>query len=175
LRCCGAVHARLTCAAPILSRGGAAAAGGSGPDGCSAALRHLVRLGVLGGCSGAAADGSAWTTVLSKAGGATVRAEARACAHRGERVRVRGGVQFYGNADPQNKVTNEFAAPVLARYIVRYTARRGTRGLRGAKGLRRGTRGVLLSGPPRATTEPSKRVGGRRGQWASGRLREYNG
>ena len=24
-------------------------------------------------------------------------------------------VQFYGNADPQNKVTNEFAAPVLAR------------------------------------------------------------
>jgi hypothetical protein len=58
--------------------------------------------------------------VLSNAGGATVRAEARvrACAHRGERVRVRGGVQFYGNADPQNKVANEFAAPVLARSAV---------------------------------------------------------
>ncbi len=27
-------------------------------------------------------------------------------------------VQFYGNADPQNKVTNEFAAPVLARSAV---------------------------------------------------------
>ena len=34
------------------------------------------------------------------------------------RVRVRGGVQFYGNADPQNKVTSEFAAPVLARCAV---------------------------------------------------------
>ncbi len=31
-------------------------------------------------------------------------------------VRVR--VQFYGNADPQNKVTNEFAAPVLARSAI---------------------------------------------------------
>jgi hypothetical protein len=74
--------------------------------------------GVLGGCSSAVADGSAWTTVLSKAGNATVRARVRACAHRGERVRVRGGVQFYGNADPQNKVTNEFAAPVLARSAI---------------------------------------------------------
>ena len=27
-------------------------------------------------------------------------------------------VQFYGNADPQNKVTNEFAAPVLARSAI---------------------------------------------------------
>jgi hypothetical protein len=27
-------------------------------------------------------------------------------------------VQFYGNADPQNKVTSEFAAPVLARSAV---------------------------------------------------------
>ncbi len=60
--------------------------------------------------------------MLSKAGGATVRARARvrACLYRGERVhvRVRGGVQFAGNADPQNKVTNEFAAPVLARSAV---------------------------------------------------------
>ncbi len=54
--------------------------------------------------------------MLSKAGGATVRGRAR--------VRVRivasvcGCVQFYGNADPQNKVTNEFAAPVLARSAV---------------------------------------------------------
>ncbi len=56
--------------------------------------------------------------MLSKAGGnTTVRAPMRA------RVRVRivasvcacVVVQFYGNADPQNKVTNEFAAPVLAR------------------------------------------------------------
>ncbi len=77
-------------------------------------------LGALGGYSSAAADGSAWTTVLSKAGGATVRAEARvrACAYRGERVRVCVWVQFWGNADPQNKVTNEFAAPVLARSAV---------------------------------------------------------
>ncbi len=74
---------------------------------------------MLEGYSSAAADGSAWTTVLSKAGGATVRA--RVCA----RVRIvasvcvcMGGVQFYGNADPQNKVTNEFAAPVLARSVV---------------------------------------------------------
>jgi hypothetical protein len=74
--------------------------------------------GVLGGYSSAAADGSAWTTVVSKAGGATVRARVRACAYRGERVREHGGVQFYGNADPQNKVTNEFAAPVLARSAV---------------------------------------------------------
>ena len=46
-------------------------------------------------------------------------ARVRACAHRGE-LRVRGRVrgQFYGNADPQNKVTNEFAAPVLARSAV---------------------------------------------------------
>ncbi len=36
----------------------------------------------------------------------------------GERVRVRVRVQFYGNADPQNKVTNEFAAPVLARSAI---------------------------------------------------------
>ncbi len=49
---------------------------------------------------------------------ACVRACVRACAYRGERVRGRGGVQFYGNADPQNKVTNEFAAPVLARCVV---------------------------------------------------------
>ena len=34
--------------------------------------------GVLGGYSSAAADGSAWTTVLSKAGGATVRARVHA-------------------------------------------------------------------------------------------------
>ncbi len=33
-------------------------------------------------------------------------------------VRVCGGVQFWGNADPQNKVTNEFAAPVLARSAI---------------------------------------------------------
>ncbi len=47
---------------------------------------------------------------------ACVRACVRACAYRGElRVRVCVGVQFWGNADPQNKVTNEFAAPVLAR------------------------------------------------------------
>ena len=56
--------------------------------------------------------------MLSKAGGATVRACVRACAHRGERVRGHVCVQFYGNADPQNKVTNEFAAPVLARSAV---------------------------------------------------------
>ncbi len=56
--------------------------------------------------------------MLSKAGGATVRGRARARAYRRERVRGRGGVQFYGNADPQNKVTNAFAAPVLARSAV---------------------------------------------------------
>ncbi len=95
------------------------AADGSGTCGYSAVLR-----GYLGGTrvpDGAAADGSAWTTVLSKAGGATVRG----CAHKRLSlccVRLcMGAVQFAGNADPQNKVTNEFAAPVLARYIVRYS------------------------------------------------------
>jgi hypothetical protein len=38
-----------------------------------------------------------------------VRIVSRVC------VRVHWDVQFYGNADPQNKVFNEFAAPVLAR------------------------------------------------------------
>ncbi len=56
--------------------------------------------------------------MLSKAGNATVRACVRAYAYRGERVPGRVRVQFYGNADPQNKVTNEFAAPVLARSAI---------------------------------------------------------
>ena len=38
-------------------------------------------------------------------------------------VRMRVHVQFAGNADPQNKVTNEFAAPVLARSVRRTTLR----------------------------------------------------
>ncbi len=51
--------------------------------------------------------------------GARTRACVRASAYLGElRVFVRVFVQFYGNADPQNKVTNEFAAPVLARSAV---------------------------------------------------------
>ncbi len=61
--------------------------------------------------------------MLSKAGGATVRAQARdvrgctcECVH--ARACAGGDVQFWGNTDPQNKVSNEFAAPVLARYIV---------------------------------------------------------
>jgi hypothetical protein len=86
--------------------------------------------------------------VLSKAGGATVRGRVRACvcvswracvrvcvclcvcvcvcvwpracvrARNVASVCVRVCAQFYGNADPQNKVTNEFAAPVLARSAV---------------------------------------------------------
>ncbi len=59
--------------------------------------------------------------MLSNAGGnATVRAEARACACvcASSRGCACACVQFYGNADPQNKVTNEFAAPVLARSVV---------------------------------------------------------
>lgn len=35
------------------------------------------------------------------------------------RVVCAGAVQFAGNADPQNKVTNEFAVPVLARSVRR--------------------------------------------------------
>ncbi len=83
--------------------------------------------------------------MLSKAGGATVRARVAACvaacrrallhalcavrcARGGARTFVRSvwasfgcvcvRVQFYGNADPQNKVINEFATPVLARSAV---------------------------------------------------------
>ena len=115
--------------------------------GYSAGTRRVLEeyLGVLGGYSNAAADGSAWTTVLSKAGGATVRVRVLACVstsmdvcvHVCARVRVR--VQFYGNADPQNQVTNEFAAPVLARSVCT------TLGVlwRYPKGARRGTLGVL--------------------------------
>jgi len=62
---------------------------------------------------------------MSKAGGTTVRA----CTRGRERARVcvlwRASlgcvcihVQFWANNDPQNKVTNEFAAPVLARSAI---------------------------------------------------------
>ena len=36
--------------------------------------------------------------------------------------------QFWGNKDPQNKVTNEFAAPVLARFAYGSGASEGERG-----------------------------------------------
>ena len=36
--------------------------------------------------------------------------------------------QFWGNKDPQNKVTNEFAAPVLARFAYGSEASEGERG-----------------------------------------------
>jgi hypothetical protein len=48
-------------------------------------------MGVLRVPAGAAADGSAWTTVLSKAGGATVRGRARWRASACACVHVRGG------------------------------------------------------------------------------------
>jgi hypothetical protein len=60
-----------------------------------------------------------------------------------------GSVQFWGNTDPQNKVTNEFAAPVLAR-SVRYS----TSGVIGPRVLcsrvlaQGGTQWVLLLAVP---------------------------
>ncbi len=61
-----------------------------------------------------------WTTVLSKAGNATVCGRVRVCVCVASAWRARECVrmQFYGNADPQNKVANEFAAPVLARSAI---------------------------------------------------------
>jgi hypothetical protein len=77
------------------------------------------------------------------------------------RVFCAGSVQFWGNTDPQNKVTNEFATPVLARSV-----RRTTLGVLGSRVLPRVPRGYSRfpssRGPPRLYRRSERAGGGRK-------------